>query len=387
MAASTRGVKSISATLKEVRDSHRFLKITEKNGSYTATRVQISGYKTAWAKNPNVVYSPKTGLSGVPSEVIDYLKSRGDRNDDSAEDVISQFKKDDHITFKNHEKHMDYITDLSRDRAKVVRDNITGAPKINLIPREEIADLLARVQEVRKHSGSGSKSTKTKIIQEYLDTIRGTDKVFRVHGCDPSGMLGGQKLRTASRKDISSKSTIYLGSSGDLNHFCIPASYDEKRYVVNFMTLYYMHTEGMKQSDATVKARTFADDLLAQYKKVRGRKVSQTRGRSSSTRSRSGSRSSSDRRSKSTVTRKTSATPSKSPTRTPSKSPAKSPIRAKSPVRSDSPKQTASTVQSAGSSRVKSPPRSTIPRGATSPPATQAGKTRRFQLPTRNSEK
>lgn len=360
-------VKKISLSLQEVKDSHRFLKISMKDGKYITSRVQIAGHKTTWAKTPDVVYSPDTGLAGVKGEIIDFLKSCSDRNDDSAADVRNAFEQDKLITLSNHKDFSDYIEKITMKQHEISKSSKGAAAvpaKIDLINREFIPDLLALVREVRKQNGvSGCGSSKTNIIQSYLDAVRGTDKVFRIHGCDSSGKTGDSKLRTAERESLS-KTTIPLADTGDLSYFYIPASHDEKRFVVNFMTLYFSHVDGLKPTEASAKARSFAEDLLAPYKKGRGGRKSSPSHKSRSS-SRSAKRSSSARSvaSAGVVARERSVSRSRA-TSVPSRSP------------SVSPRRTAS-AHATVPTHTKSPVRSASP--GTSP--SQATTTKRFRLP------
>lgn len=361
-------VKKISLTLQEVKDSHRFLKISMKEGKYITSRVQIAGHKTTWAKTPDVVYSPGTGLAGVKGEIIDFLKSCSDRNDDSAADIRDAFEKDKLITSANHKDFADYIEKITMQQHEITKSAkgtvAAVTAKISLIPRELIPDLLAHVREVRKQNGvSGCGSSKTNIIQSYLDAVRGTDKVFRIHGCDSSGKTGDSKLRTAERESLS-KTTIPLADTGDLSYFYIPASHDEKRFVVNFMTLYFSHVDGLKPTEASAKARSFAEDLLSPYKKGRGGRKSSPSHKSRSS-SRSAKRSSSARSvaSAGLVARERSVSRSRA-TSVPSRSPSVSPRRT-------------SSAYGSGPTHTKSPARSASP--GTSP--SQATTTKRFRLP------
>lgn len=401
-------VKTISRTLEEVRASHRFLKVAFKDGQYSTSRVQINGHKTIWAKDQDVVYSPATGLAGRKDMIEDYLKSRSDRSDTSADEVLRDFKADKGlITFKNHEKYADYIEDKTRDRQKATAEE--GSGRMVLVPREQIPDLLARVREVRGQVASGGKTSRADVIGQYVKKIE-DGKVFRIHGCTQEGLSAdGKLLRSTTKESISSKNSVALGDKAPLNHFVVPMSYDNKRYVVNFMTLYYQHFDNMKHADAQVKAKTFAEDLLVQYKKVKG-----TAGRTSSprTRDRSGSRRSrasstgSDGSAKVRKSRSpkpaadgaagaaaaspaASATPARarSQSRSRSASPAKAATREKSqsrPRAASPPKsprgRTDSTVQSAGSSGT--PTRSPSPNG-TSPKPSAKGKV--FRLPSKKT--
>ena len=289
----TTRVKKISSSLQEVKDSHRFLKVSMKDGKYNSNRVQIAGYKTTWAKNPDVVYSPETGLAGIKGDIIDFLKSRRDKNDDSVDEVLTQFENNPMITSTNQKEHLDYIEKMSmkyHESTKSATGSGAGGGgaspvgRISLIDRELIPDFLNHVREVRSQTGVSGKSSKTDIIQSYLEAVRGTDKVYRIHGCDSTGKAGESKLRTAIRAELA-KTTIPLADSGDLSYFVIPAEHDEKRYVINFMTLYFAHVDGLKPTEASTKARSFAEDLLAQYKKGRGRKSSPKRSTSHKSRS------------------------------------------------------------------------------------------------------
>lgn len=394
-------VKTISKTLEEVRHSHRFLKVAFKDGAYSTSRVQINGHKTIWAKDADVVYSPETGLAGRRDIIEDYLKSRADRSDDSADEVLREFKADKRlITSKNFEKYSDYIEDKTRDRQKATADE--GSGKVPLVPREQIPDLLARAREVRGQVSSSGKTSRADVIGQYLKKIE-DGKVFRIHGCTQEGLSAeGKLLRSTTKDGTSSKSSVALGDKAPLSHFYVPMSYDNKRYVVNFMTLYYQHVDNMKAPDAQAKARTFAEDLLVQYKKVRGGRASSPKPRDGS-KPRSGSRkpraSSADSagsaakpkkaRSPSAKPRDASASPktprapsvkkdrSPSPAKPRAASPPKTP-RAASPAKSPR-GRTDSTVQSAGSSRAATPTRSPSPSGTSPKPSAKGGKV--FRLP------
>lgn len=397
-------VKTISKTLEEVRASHRFLKVTFKDGTYSTSRVQINGHKTIWAKDADVVYSPETGLAGRRDVVVDYLKSRADRSDDSADEVLREFNADKRlITSKNFEKYADYIEDKTRDRQKATADE--GTSKIHLIPREQIPDLLARVREVRGQVSSSGKTSRADVIGQYLKKIE-DGKVFRIHGCTQEGLSAeGKLLRSTTKDGTSSKSSVALGDKAPLSHFFVPMSYDNKRYVVNFMTLYYMHVDQMKAQDAQTKAKQFAEDLLGQYKKVRGGRASSPKPRatSGSRKSRASSadsagsvasktrkaRAASTDGSASPKSRKASASPAGASPKTsraksPSQTRSKSPSKAKTPrsQRACSPRQgTDSTVQSAGSSRAATPTRSPSPSGTSPKPSAKGGKV--FRLPSK----
>lgn len=400
-------VKTISKTLEEVRASHRFLKVAFKDKVYSTSRVQINGHKTIWAKDPDVVYSPETGLAGRREIVVDYLKSRSDRSDESADEVLREFNADKRlITSKNFEKYADYIEDKTRDRQKTTADEGTG--KVHLIPREQIPDLLARVREVRGQVSSSGKTSRADVIGQYLKKIE-DGKVFRIHGCTQEGLSAeGKLLRSTTKDGTSSKTSVALGDKAPLSHFYVPMSYDNKRYVVNFMTLYYMHVDQMKAQDAQTKARQFAEDLLVQYKKVRGGRTSSPKPRDASKpRTTSGSRksraSSADSTgSKTRKSRAASADGSTSPKprkardasvspKTPraksqSKPRDKSPSPSKTPraPRAASPRQgTSSTVQSAGSSRAATPTRSPSPSGTSPKPSAKGGKV--FRLPSKKT--
>lgn len=273
--------KSIADTLQAVRDNHRFFKVVGKSGrggarTYTTSRVQINGHKMIWAKDPQVVYSPATGLAGRREDIVDYLRSRADASDETADDVRRQFEADPNvITEKNKDQHMDYIQTktLQRDRA----NQAAGANKVELVPRELIPDLLARAREVREQSSAAGKSSRSDIIATYLKKVEDTDKYYRIHGCTAEGLtLDGKQLRCANRSDISDKTSVFLGTTPPLDRFSVPNSYDNKRYVINFMTLYYIHTQNLKYADAHTQAKTYAEDLLSQFKKSRGRKGSPT---------------------------------------------------------------------------------------------------------------
>lgn len=426
--ATTR-VKSISSILKEVKDSHRFLKVSFKDGAYSTSRVQINGHKTIWAKDSEVVYSPATGLAGRPDVVDDFLRSRADRSDDSAEDVRKEFKSDRGlITFKNQDKHRDYMESKALERERAVVD-CAGTVKMSLVPREQIPDLLARAREARGQVSTTSKSSRADVIGEYLKKIEETGKVYRVHGCTADGRTAdGKHLRSTARDGLSSKSTIPLASTKPLDHFYIPTAYDNRRYVVNFMTLYYMHADNEKLSEAQTRARNFAEELLAPYKKVRGAKAAgdaspSKRARSSSaprkSRSASPAGSAKPRKSRSAspkldadgcpVTPKPKATPKPRASRSaspadsdakPRKSrassvassaagacPVETPKRARSvskPRASSPAKGTDSTVFSAGSSRAAraaSPSRSPSP--ASTSPKAATSKAKVFRLPSK----
>lgn len=376
---------SIATTLKGVRDAHMFLKIAEKkDGVLSPTRIQITGHDSTWKKTPDFVYSPATGLAGTKADVKRFLNLRIERNDESAAQVLKEFEKDDVITHKNHtqQKYADKITDITRGHRAQAKSRETSVKKTPMIDREKIPAFFNRVREIRVASGNGSRSVKTDIIRQYLDQIKGTDKVFRIHGCGPDGKSKDQKLRTADRKKLS-KESILLGDSGDLSYFAVPAEYDERRYVANFMALYYMHAENLKHTDAVTQAREFAETLLSPYKKIRGRRVSPaSRSRSGSPKSRSGSgrsaRSQSPRKARSVTTRKTVSPASRG------SSPVRSPSRGRSASPAKTPKRTASTVQTAGSSRVgASPARSPSPVKTPRAAAAGAGQARRFRVPPR----
>lgn len=336
-------LRSIKTTLEEVRKTYRFLKVTSpRKNEYTTTRIMIAGHETAWKKNPNQVYSLATGLAGEKEVVSEYLKSRGDGGDPTADEVRKQFLADDLITSKNYQKHKDAITDISRKQSETAPK---PSGKVELPPRELIPELFERVREIMDAKNSG-RQNKASIIGEYLDKVLGTNKVYRVVGCNPNGMAGDSKLRTAERESVA-KNTIYLGKSGELNHFCIPPHYKYRNDVKNFMTLYYQYKDNEKRAEATEKAREFAENLLGDYKKSgRGRSV--TSRSNSGGRSRPASRSGSPQsrgssRSKSPKGGPASPPPSRSPSKTPTRgrsvTPKKTPVRAtSSPRRSPSPK-------------------------------------------------
>lgn len=382
-------VKTISKTLEEVRSKHLFYKVTFKKGQYSTSRVQINGHKTIWAKDPDVVYSPGTGLAGRQDIVIDFLKSRADRSDSSAEEVLREFKADKGmITSKNYEKHSDYIHDKTRDRQKATADDGNG--KVNLIPRDKIVDLLARVREIRGQVSSSGKTSRADIIGQYLAKVK-EGKVFRIHGCTQEGLSAeGKLLRSTTKDGTSTKSSVALGDTAPLSHFFVPMQYDNKRYVVNFMTLYYMHVDSMKMQDAQAKARTFAEDLLSQYRKAgRVSRASTPKPRSSSRSSSRKPRASSAGSTgshKRSPSPKTDATTPEAPAVSPVRSRSASKSRAKSPSKPKSPRATSksrqrsdSTVQSAGSSRAATPTRSPSP-ASTSP---KASKAKVFRLPSK----
>lgn len=261
--------KPIKSTLDEVMETCRFLKVHSKRTGetveYRSTRVQINGCHLIWAKNKHVVYSVSTGLAGTREDVVDFLKSRDNVNDDSAKEVLEAFKNDKKmITSENFQDFNDYIQDKTRDR-----DALNDSKKVDLIPLDEIPDLLAKVRELRGQVSSDTRVSRNEIIKTYLTKIEETGKIYRLHGCSSEGHTAdGKPLRLADR-DSFAKNTIFLADSGPLSHFSIPAVCDatHKRYVVNFMTLYYGYTESLKHADAQAKARTFADELLAPFNK------------------------------------------------------------------------------------------------------------------------
>lgn len=391
MTATTPRVKTISKTLEEVRASHRFYKVTydSKTKQFGTSRIQINGHKAIWAKDQKVVYSPATGLAGHEDIIVDFLKFRADKSDSSAEDVLKQFRADKNlITFKNHEKHSDYIADKTRDRQKATDSE--GHGKVTLIPRDRIPDLLTRVREVRGQVSSSGKASRADVIAQYLEKVK-EGKVVRIHGCTQEGLSPeGKLLRSTTKDGTSVKGSVALGDSTPLSHFVVPTSYENKRYVVNFMTLYYMYTDSMKMAEAQTKARTFAEDLLAQYKKVRGGRAaapSRSSSRSSSRKSRGASTDSASRRSSrspkpraaspaATDDTVLSAGSSTKRAKSVSKSRGRSQSRAKS--QSKAKDRSDSTVQSAGSSRQRAATPTRSPSPSSSP---KASKPKVFRLP------
>jgi hypothetical protein len=403
MTTTTPRVKTISKTLEEVRASHRFYKVTydTKTKQFGTSRIQINGHKAVWAKDQKVVYSPATGLAGHEENIIDFLKFRADdKSDSSAEEVLKQFRADKGlITFKNHEKHSDYIADKTRDRQKATDSE--GHGKISLIPRERIPDLLTRVREVRGQVSSSGKASRADVIAQYLEKVK-EGKIVRIHGCTQEGLSPeGKLLRSTTKDGTSVKGSVALSNAAPLSHFVVPTSYENKRYVYNFMTLYYMHVDSMKMADAQSKARVFAEDLLSQYKKARGGRTAaagRSSSRSSSRKSRaassdSGARSSSRKASKSPKSHPTvdgaSPTAQDSPTsaaspkrgRSVSKSRGRSQSRAKSQSKAKA--RSDSTVQSAGSSRQRAATPTRSPSPSASPKAVKA---KVFRLPSKKPQ-
>jgi hypothetical protein len=396
----THRVKEISKTLDEVKSKHRFLKVSMKGKDHSTNRVYIAGRDATWAKDKEVVFSPSTHLAGKKAVVVDFLKSRIERNDPSAEVILKTFETDPKmITFetKDAPKNVDYMTNITLLHQKEAKERSPSAARMVLPERDDIPDFLAHYLELRNQAGAGGRSSKADIIQVYMDKVAGTTKVIRIYGCDPDGKSNDRQLSVAERDQLS-KTTIPLADSGFLNQVYVPAHTDSTRSVVNFMTLLYMHTEGLKQSEAVTKARTFATDLLAQYKKVRGRKASPS-GRSLSAKPRSSSRPASRAGSvaRASGSRKASKSPARS-TRAVSKSPARSAVRAvsKSPARSASrpASRAASPMKSRSVSRGRavSPKRSaeTSPKKSSSPgpgtsPKQPATTTRTFRIPKKPS--
>jgi hypothetical protein len=102
------------------------------------------------------------------------------------------------------------------------------------------------------------------IIQVYIDKVKGTTKVVLIYGCDHDGKSNNHQLRVVERNQLL-KPLIPLAKFGDLNHFYVPVHLNSQRSVINFMTLYYMHTEGLKKSDATINALKFTFIFFEPY--------------------------------------------------------------------------------------------------------------------------
>jgi len=384
----TRNLKSIADTLSGVRSDHRFLKVSSKEGGgFTVTRVQVSGQQTVWKKHPDVVYSPATGLAGRPHDVLEYLRHRDDNSDDSSAGVIQAFEADKShwITPESYDDNHAVIEQL-----KLHRKAAAPTPKMTLVEPRQIPDLLQRVRDMRGQTPS-SRVSKSDVIGTYLKVLEDDPSVrYRIHNC----AADGSGLRKTNSASISGQSIpLSSDSNSHLSRFYIPSNYENRKFVSNFMTRYYMYEEKLRPADAATKAKTFAEDLLAPYKKAkkpaaRGRSVSPKGGRSSS-------RSSSPRASskKQTVDRSHSASTSKTVPRSRaaspkvtshkddgasqvarSSSPKKTTTRAsrsKSPARQDS-KSSHSEVKSPPHSASKSPPRSASkspPRSASKSPS------------------
>lgn len=86
---------NISETLRDDKKSQCFSLVSKNiNYTYTIRQIKINDFKNIWLQNPTFVYSPGTGLVGVKSNVIDYLKFRIDLDDDSAIDILDDFESD-----------------------------------------------------------------------------------------------------------------------------------------------------------------------------------------------------------------------------------------------------------------------------------------------------
>lgn len=364
----TRNLKSIADTLSGVRSDHRFLKVSPKEGGgFTVTRVQVSGQQTVWKKHPDVVYSPATGLAGRPHDVLEYLRHRDDNSDDSSAGVIQAFEDD-----KSH-----WITPESYDDNHAVIEQMTfhrkaaaaPAQKMTLIEPLQIPDLLQRVRDMRGQTPS-TRVSKFDVIGTYLKVLEDDPAVrYRIHNC----AADGSGLRKTNSTSISSQS-IPLSSDthSHLSRFYIPSNYENRKFVSNFMTRYYMYEDKLRPADAAAKAKAFAEDLLAPYKKA---KKTTTRGRSVSPK---GGRSSSPGAKKQTAGRTRSSSTTKTVSRAAShkvashkdgdthqvarsSSPRKTTVRAsrsKSPVHHDVGSPAHSASESPPRSASKSPPRS-----------------------------
>lgn len=280
--------KSISESLDKNKAKGSFLKvINNPKGNYSTSVVHI-GQKSIFTKNPGFVYSKSTHLAGVPSIICDFLKGKSDAGDMSAYDIRVEFEKEQKnnllITEDNFDQHKDYIIEVNRNRES--SPNESALNESELVEVEQLGKLYEHLKALRGQIQSVTRPSKTDIIPECIKKGKETGRITRVHGCGPDGKtLNGKRLHDANPSDISEKTTIHLGKEGeDLYYFCIPASWNEHRSIVNFMCLYYKHfNPEMSNNDVMRKAKEFATDLLSPYRKSRGsRSASSRKSRSSS---------------------------------------------------------------------------------------------------------
>lgn len=412
-------LKSISDTLEKVRKDHRFYKVTSKGDGFSTTHTQISSHPSAWKKNPAIVYSPATGLAGHPDDIVQFLRHRDDSSDTSSAEVLRAFEADKAhwITHRNREdpSHIKMIEEMRENRKNVA----STSKKMDLVESDQIIDLYQKIREMRTSSPQSVRTSKADVMKGYLKNLEDPTVCYRIHKCAPDG--------TGIRKAIvgsTSNKTVPLSqtSSSPLSRCYIPADYENRKYVVNFMTLYYMHEDHLRQQEAATKAKSFAEDLLAPYKKTkatsRGRDRDTSKSRSSSgsrrspARKRSTSTGGEDSDGKATTSTRSARSPKRvsrpaspkpsakasrsssagsthsrsvSPTR---KTSAASSRRASSKTReASSPVKSRETVQSAGSSVMVSRAASKSPSRSPSPTTSVKGGTRKLRMPPRVSAK
>lgn len=110
-------------TAQKDADKHLYTKVGMKDGKVKVmSKVSLTGAKTAWAKNPDLIYVPSLRLAGTINDIQAYANASGLDNA-ALQGAINQGV----YQFSNHDQDSNYIAELSN--ATAFRNNASAAKK------------------------------------------------------------------------------------------------------------------------------------------------------------------------------------------------------------------------------------------------------------------
>lgn len=237
-------VKKISDTLNEAKKQGVFRRVKYSRPSgvdnvskATLGTVKISSIQTTYKDtNSKIVYSPATHLSGIKSDVSDYLIKRSNAEDSSAKGILNQFNNDNNmITVKN------YKSDKSESQIQLIcrqyEDNNLTKTKVRTLDVSDIPEIYKNIAEYRKLSLMSSKSVKSSDILKAIDKIKGSDKYLCINNLKADGSLS--VTNSLHDSDHVGKDNSILGDDFPLNRIYISTLKSKRQVLKNFFTIYY----------------------------------------------------------------------------------------------------------------------------------------------------